>query len=127
MKIFMLCTLSLLLFACNGDKKNRQELEAQQRQIDSLKATVKNISLTVQTKSVRDSIRRSKIAYWKKQTTLMTVNLYADKAILGKAKRIHLGRTPAQRKKAIEESNKQLIVDLHRTRQVMDSLRKYQE
>ncbi len=85
MKLFIVCIFSLFLFACNGGK-DRQELEAQQRQIDSLKATVKNISLTVQTKSVRDSIRRVKIAYWKKQTTLMTVSLYADKAILGKAK-----------------------------------------
>jgi hypothetical protein len=126
MKLFIVCIFSLFLFACNGGK-DRQELEAQQRQIDSLKATVKNISLTVQTKSVRDSIRRVKIAYWKKQTTLMTVSLYADKAILGKAKQIHLGRTPAQRKRAIEEANKQLTMDLNRSRQIRDSLRKYQD
>jgi len=127
MKITILCIFSLLLFACNGAKQEAQkdslQIQAQQKQIDSLKATVHSIA----SKAERDSIRRSKIAFWKKQTTLMTVNLYADKATLGKAQQTRRGRSSAQRKKAIAEANAQLAQDRKRSRQINDSLRKYEE
>jgi outer membrane biogenesis lipoprotein LolB len=127
MKTFILCALSLLLFACNGAKKEAQkdslEIQAQQQQIDSLKNTVSSITGKVK----RDSLRRSKIAFWKKQVTLMTVSLSADKATLNKASQKHRNRPEQRRKRDIKEANIQIAQDKKRCRQINDSLRKYQE
>lgn len=127
MKLSILYVLPILLLGCNGAKKEAQkdslEIQAQQKQIDSLKASVNSIT----SKEKKDSVRKSKLAFWRKQKTLMTVNIYADEATIGKAKQRHRGRSPIQRKRAIEQANTQLVLDRKRLKQVSDSLRKYQD
>jgi len=100
-----------LFFACNSGKKDaevqqlRDSLRMQQKQIDSLQ------SITLDThrkKAIRDSLRKIKLTYWKKQSTLMSTSLSADKATLNHAKQ-------------------QLEQDKKRSRQINDSLRKYRE
>jgi len=130
MKQLMLCAMLFLFFACNSGKKDaevqqlRDSLRMQQKQIDSLQ------SITLDThrkKAIRDSLRKIKLTYWKKQSTLMSTNLSADKATLNHAKQQHKRISPQRRKKDIKVATLQLEQDKKRSRQINDSLRKYRE
>lgn len=127
MKTLVLCAVLFLFFACNDAKKEAQkdslQLQEQQKQIDSLKASVNSIAR----KAMLDSIRKSKFAFWRKQSTLMTVNLYADKAMLNHAKQHRRRVSPARRKRDIKVATIQLEQDRKRAWQIHDSLKKYEE
>ena len=129
MKIFICCALSLFFFACNSGKEEaaiqqlRDSLRIQQKQIDSLKYATMDEH---KKKAIHDSLRKIKLTYWKKQATLMSTSLWADKATLNKAKQTHKNRSPEQRKSAIKEAMVQLAQDKYRSRLIQDSLRKYQ-
>jgi hypothetical protein len=129
MKTLLLCAVSLLFFACNSGKKDaviqqlRDSIRLQQKQIDSLKSFMPD---TPRKKAIRDSLRKIKLTYWKKQSTLMSTSLSADKAMLNKARQNRRGKSPERKKKEIKEATTQLAQDKKRAGQIHDSLRKYQ-
>ena len=128
MRIFIIPTFLLLFLACNSGKEIKalkQQNDSLRVQVDSLKTFYISIKFAKQIKAKHDSIRKIRLAFWKKQSTLMTVNLSADKASLNHAHLHSRLRTPGQQKRAIKLAARQLEMDRIRAAQINDSLRKY--
>ena|SRR5579863_321020 len=128
MRISILTSFLLLFLACNSGKEIKalkQQNDSLRVQVDSLKSFYISVKYAKQIKAKHDSIRKIKLAFWKKQTTLMTVNLSADKANLNHAHLHSRQRTPAQQKRAIKLAARQLEMDRIRAAQIRDSLNKY--
>lgn len=102
MRILLLLIIPVLFFACNNAKEEaairqlQDSLRIQQKQIDSLKYATMDEH---KKKAIHDSLRKIKLTYWKKQATLMSTSLSADKATLNRAKQTHKNRSPERRKK----------------------------
>jgi len=120
MKIVILYALALLFFACNSGKEDAAK---QQQHNDSLRV---DSTKPINSKVLQDSIKKTKLAYWKKQATLITVSLDADRADLNNAQQHHFGRMPGKKKREIEEATTLLAKDKKRFWQIRDSLKKYQ-
>jgi hypothetical protein len=77
-------------------------------------------------KAIHDSLKKIKLSYWKKQATLISTSLNADKAIVNRSHQNRRGKSPESKKREIKEAIAQLAQDKYRSRQIQDSLRKYQ-
>jgi len=131
MKRLLIYALPFLLFACDNGKEEIAKKQRQddslfciaQKKIDSLKSAENN--KTAQKNP--NSAKKSKLAFWKKQATLMAVSLDADKAMLNNAQQVHHGKVSDRSKKEIKEANTLYAQDKLRSREIKDSIKKYQQ
>lgn len=130
MKIAILSFLTFLFFACNNGKETKalkEQNDSLRAQVDSLKAFYYNTKYSKQIKTKRDSLRKIKRKFWEKESARMNMSLRIDKGALNHAKQHHRDRTPAQRKREIEEADRVLISEEKRAEVVRDSVRKYRD
>jgi hypothetical protein len=123
MKIWIVPILALLFFACNNGKEVlvlKQQNDSLRLERDSLKSFYIATKYAKQAKVKRDSLRKIKWTFWKKESARMNMSIRVDQGALNHAKQ------KRKSKREIEEAKRVLAKDEKREAVVRDSVRKYQ-
>ncbi|HXP52408.1 MAG TPA: hypothetical protein VN922_20815 [Bacteroidia bacterium] len=141
MRKLLLLTMPLLLFSCNNGKdeaaklqhqndslKAAMQMQAQQKQLDSLKSTVNKMQQNTDesAKEKQEAFRKQMFTYWQRQAIMNKTQRDYDSATLHNVSEYHLGRMPSTRKQEIANATVKLENDRLKTQQINDSLSKYQ-
>jgi hypothetical protein len=147
--LITLLSLSLLIASCNNSNKEDAallqrkndslesvlKLQAQQRQIDSLKAEITNVAQTTnniieanneRAEANREKRRKQILAIWKYTLQRWNTQLDVDNANLNWASQYHIGRSESTKQREITQASVNVERDKNNILQCQDSVSKYQ-